>query len=234
MYNHPRRSRELFLHTPMPSTRKTSCKFYYVSSSKSGARISLRKKKILERASSRQSCHLHGGCGRNFPSRAALQPPLPKKGSPQISAAQLTCRSSRKQTSLAEHGQFSHPQHLKLWLLHQVFLFEKRSLMGAETKTVAGAPAPAHARSPGRRRDPGVGRRDPPARAEGPDAGGPSPAPTPSRCSSAPTGTAPSASRPRSGGFTTAFASSTISKGRWIVLTSKVRRTESKHEKDAF
>lgn len=81
-----------------------------------------KKKKILERASSRQSCHLHGGCGRNFPSRAALQPPLPKKGSPQTSAAQLTCRGSRKQTSLAEHGQFSRPQHLKLRLLRQVFI----------------------------------------------------------------------------------------------------------------
>lgn len=81
--------------------------------------------------------------------------------------------------------------------------------------------------TPGWRGEAGVGRgtRHP---------GTEHPAPTPSRCSSAPTGTVPSASRPHSEGFTTALASSTISKGRWITHTSKERRTESKQRRMPF
>lgn len=47
-------------------------------------------------------------------------------------------------------------------------------------------------------------------------------------------GTVPSASRPRSGSFSTALASSAKSGGRWIALTSKGRRTESKQRRLPF
>lgn len=69
-----------------------------VSSSKSGARISLSEKKILERASRSESCHLSAGCSRNFPSMTAFRPSLPKKGS-SGTVAQLMHRSSRNLTS---------------------------------------------------------------------------------------------------------------------------------------
>jgi len=101
------------------------------------------------------------------------------------------------------------------------FSSEKWSLVGAEAN--AGAPTAAHVQTPGCRGQAGVGR--------GTRRRGPRPAPTPS----APMGTVPSAPRPRLGGFAAALASPTVSEeGRWILLTSKERRTESKQSRMPF
>lgn len=133
-YRHPRRSRELFLHTPTPSTRKTSCKFSYqflVTSLEQGfleakgKKILCKEQAVVNTASSMGAATESSLRGQHF-DLPCLKRALHK----------LVLLSSRKPTFLAKHGRLSCPQHLTLRLLCSIF-------------TAAGAPSPARAHSPG-------------------------------------------------------------------------------------